>query len=408
MSNRYGRFTVRGSAAVEEVLTSLVNEAAEAARAVLKPAEYRALVMMGGYGRGEGGVEIVDGQERPHNNVDFLLIAETARPAHLRVLRQRLLEAFAPVMQKYDIEIDLSVVSVWKLRLSPSLIIWYDTRFGHKTILGDAKYVPSRTQFRLSRIPSRDALRLLVNRGTLLVINEHLLEQEPYDNGHRRRITRNIMKAIIGYGDALLFFLGDYHWSYVERKRRMEQRTDVDEGFRALYDEAAEFRFKPDYARYQSRDLKAWLSELRATLEPLHRFCEEKRLGAQDLTWEQYPAVALGHALSDEPYSARAWVRKAAHLARSTDGPDDVDLNSRLGYRVLGDRGRYPLIFPVIAYDLQDPRFRQLAATCLKTQNLNTDALRAAYLRAWCGEVDINAQSTLRKWHIPVSSGSEG
>ena len=79
MSSRYGRFTVRGGEAVERLLTELVAAAAARVDEAIAASEYRALVMIGGYGRGEGGVQIVDGVERPHNNLDFLLIAETSR-----------------------------------------------------------------------------------------------------------------------------------------------------------------------------------------------------------------------------------------------------------------------------------------------------------------------------------------
>lgn len=400
MANPYGKFTVRGSAAVEDLMTALVDEAAQAVKAALAPAEYRALVMMGGYGRGEGGVEIVDGQERPHNNLDFLLVAETARPRQLRALRQRLLDAFGAVVQKYSIEIDLSVVSIWKLRFSPSLIIWYDMRFGHKTVLGDANYVPSLTQFRLERIPSRDALRLLVNRGTLLIINEHLLEEDDGNITHRRRITRNIMKTIIGYGDALLFFLGDYDWSYLERKQRMMKHEEVSPEFRALYDEAAEFRLQPDYARYQSNDQRAWMADLREHLEPLHRFCEEKRLGVQGLTWENYPALALAHGLFEEPWSTRAWVRKAINLTRRAPCSDGLGLRARLGHRALGPYGRYPVVFPIVAYLLQDSRLKSFAATALNAPDVSDCALREAYVRLWTSQGDINSGSTLRKWNF--------
>ncbi len=389
-------------------MTALVGEAADAVKASLRPSEFRALVMIGGYGRGEGGVEVVDGQERPHNNLDFLLIAETASPTKLWELRQRLLRSLDPVMRTYDIEIDVSVVSVWKLRFSPSLIIWYDARFGHKTILGDADYMPSLTRFRLEAIPSRDALRLLVNRGTLLVINAHLLDEENGSATHRRRITRNVMKATIGYGDALLYFLGDYHWSYVERQRRMQRRADVAAEFRALYDEAAEFRFQPGYERYEARDLAAWLDALRAAFEPIHRFCEQRRLGVRELRWDEYAEHALAHGLIDEPLSVRAWARKAVHFARGSGGPDGLGLQAKLGYRALGRMGRYPIVFPLVAYHVQSMRLKEFAKAALETRDDDDHALRDAYLRLWCGEVDINAQSTLRKWHVPVTPASSG
>lgn len=388
-------------------MTALVDEAAQAVKAALAPAEYRALIMMGGYGRGEGGVENVDGQERPHNNLDFLLVAETARPIKLLALRRRLIEAFSPVMRKHGIEIDLSVVSRWKLRFSPSLIIWYDTRFGHKTILGDADYWPSLTQFRLDRIPPRDALRLLVNRGTLLVINEHILKHENGGQLHRRRITRNIMKAIIGYGDALLFFLGGYHWSYVERKRRMEERKDISPAFRQLYDEAAEFRFQPDYGRYSSMNLSSWMAELRSQLEPIHRLCEEDRLGVKRLTWQGYPVRALEQALLDEPLSVRSWARKVLNLSHSAPCPLEFGVRAKLGSRLLGVSGRYPLVFPLVAYHIGDTKYREFAASTLNASDSSDESLREAYLRLWCEQVDINARSSLRMWQVPVSGVAE-
>ena len=407
MSRPYGKFTVRGSGAVEDLITGLVNETVDMAKRVLSPNDYRALIMMGGYGRGEGGVEIVGGEERPHNNFDFLLISESARPSKQAVLRQRLYDIFTPVMQKYDIEIDLSVISTWKLRFSPTLIIWYETRFGHKTILGDDRFVPGLKHFRLNRIPSRDALRLLVNRGTLLLINEQLLEEGCTTEADRKRVVRNVMKAIIGYGDAMLFFLGDYHWSYVERKRRMEQRHDIPAEFRALYDEAAEFRFRPCYEKYRDRDLKEWLKDLKVILEPLHLFCEEKRLGVQKLNWNNYPTLALSQALFDEPWSCRSWVRKGLNLARSVPGPLEHGAQGNLGYRVLGQRGLYPLIYPVVAYSITEPQFRFLATGVLNSRDTRETTLREAYLRTWGRDADINTKSPLRLWTMPVPQETE-
>ncbi len=394
----YGRFTVRGSSEVEGLLTTLVNEAARAAETALDSREYRALVVLGGYGRGEGGVEIVDGQERPHNNLDFMLIAETGNPKRLQELRQRLVGLFAPIMEKYDIEIDLSVVSVWKLRFSPSLIIWYDMRFGHKTILGDPDFVPSLKHFRLETIPARDVLRLLVNRGTQMVLNELLIGEPQGEQIHRRRIVRNAMKAIIGYGDALLYFLDAYDWSYVERKRRMSERSDVDPEFRALYDEAAEFRFQPDYDRYERCDLEEWILELTSRLEKIHLFCEETRLGVRGLSWDEYPERALSHALFDEAGSARAWARKTYHTLHAVPCPDGLTLRARMGFRTLGPRGLYPIVFPALAYDLRDSTLNTFAAKALNVPGDDRPALREAYLRLWGWQGDINYGSSLRKW----------
>jgi len=398
MASRFGRFTVCGSEAVEARITAMVDEAVEAVRGAFDPKSYRALLMIGGYGRGEGGVVVVNGEERPHNNIDFLLIANTASPKQLAALRAQLVAACAPVMHKHAIEIDLSVVSVCKLRLSPSLIIWYDARFGHKTLLGDAAFMPAQRQFRLERIPPRDALRLLVNRGTLLLINEHLLASGELDDTLRQRAIRNAMKAIIGYGDALLFFLGDYDWSYVERKQRMPLHSDVDPAFRALYEEATSFRFQPNYDAYAERDLAAWMTELRAALKPVHRRCEALRLGVDDLDCKDYPRIALGRALTEDAASVRAWARKARSLLRSRRAPVDAGLVGRLAYRAMSDHDRYTLAFPVAAYGIEGDALRAFAAGVMDSEARDPAALRAACVLRWCERIDINALSTLRQW----------
>lgn len=404
MSNPFGTFTVKGSPEVEQLLTELVNEAAAAVEAALSPSDYRALILLGGYGRSEGGVEVVDGKERPHNNLDFMLIAKTSNSTELARLRQILLDAFEPTMRKYDIEFDISVISIWKLRLSPSLIIWYDMRFGHKIILGDETIMDAMTHFRLEKIPSRDAMRLLVNRASLLLINEHLMSLEDGENIHRRRIIRNNMKAIIGYGDALLYFRDAYHWSYVERKKRMQDRDDISIEFRSLYDEAAEFRLLPDYAKYESRDLTEWSVTLRSSLEPVHRACEEARLGLQNLDWAAYPEHALKHGLLDEPFSLRAWARKAIQLTKSCPTTSGLGMRARLGMRTLGPRGLYAIAYPAIAYSIKDEKLLRLTAELLGANTIDHDDLRDAYLSLWNSQGDINAGSTLRKWNAPSSA----
>jgi len=389
-------------------MTALVDEAAALVNKAISPPDYRALVIIGGYGRGEGGVEIVDGDDRPHNNLDFLLIAETLRPKKLQALRESLMRALLPVMQQYEIEIDISVVSIWKLRMSPSLIIWYDMRFGHKTILGDANYVSALSRFRVDQIPTRDAIRLLVNRGTLLLINDQLLDQGNESIESRRRIIRNNMKAVIGYGDALLFFLGQYHWSYVERQSRMRSCDDVPKAFRSLYDEAAEFRLQPNYAHYQSRDLRACSTDLRNALEPIHRMCEIRRLGAAELQWDKYLDLVLRHAFSDEPLSARAWVRKGLHLTRRTNCSQELSARARLGCKVMGTKDRSQLVFPLLAYHLKEPKLQAFAAATLNVPpESSIETLREAYIRLWCEEIDINSLSDLRAWHVPVAQKND-
>src|SRR5690606_3500364 len=120
----------------------------------------------------------------------------------------------------------------------PCLVMWFDMRFGHKVLLGDPSFARGLDRFRLSRIEPADVRNLLVNRGTLLVINDLLFDGPGgNDEAARRTALKHAMKAVIGYGDALLYFLGEYDHSYVEKQRRMRIRRDVPAAFRDLYDE---------------------------------------------------------------------------------------------------------------------------------------------------------------------------
>ncbi|MBI2425853.1 MAG: hypothetical protein HYV27_23715 [Candidatus Hydrogenedentes bacterium] len=402
MAENWGRFTLRGGAAVEARITAMVEEVAALTASLLKPEEYRALVVLGGYGRGEGGVEAIDGDERPHNNIDFLFLTTESLREDLGAVRTRIETALRPIMKAYAIEIDISVMNASKLQHASNLMIWYDMRFGHKTVLGDAGFVPSLTRFERETIPAWDARNLLVNRGTLLVINDALLDEAAGAAESRDLITKHIMKALIGYGDALLFFKGQYDWSYAEKQRRVRTCPGIADSFRALYDEAAEFRFTPDYARYRDRDARDWMDAIREAVREVHRECESIRLAVPALTWEDYPARAFTHTLFDEPAVPRAWAKKVYYGMKAESAPAALPWLARLGYRAGGERNRMAVLFPMVAYALDAAPLRELARQGLAARNTTARELRRAYLVQWGRYGDVNFSSSLRKWKISL------
>ena len=407
MTRQWGRFSVRGSAEFEERMSALFTDLADHARKVLPPDVCRAMVLLGGYGRGEGGVVMTDEGECPHNNLDFLVITRRISPVEQERLKTRVQEAIHPLAQTYGIEFDVAAITESKLRRSPSLVMWYDMRFGHKTVVGDAKLVPSLKRFSVERVPSWDIMNLLVNRGTLLVINDQLIVARELRPDDRQRVVKHAMKAIIGYGDALLYFLGRYDWSYAEKQKRMRACKDAPDAFRALYDEAIEFRFQPQYAAYVDRDLPAWMDELRIALAPIHLLCERKRLRCERLTWETYAETVFRRALWDDSRSPRGWAKKAVNLLRTPGRlPQGFSVGAQMGYRMLGLRGILPALFPVAAYHLEDVRFRELVAQCLRAQSTQMDELRRAYLFTWGSAVEPLLLDLARKWDLPLEPGT--
>jgi hypothetical protein len=407
--NRFGRFTARGGNEIEARLLEVVRQGGEIAKASLPAGSWRALVLMGGYGRGEGGVEVIDGVERPHNNLDFLLITTGRWVRDTESLRRGLNEALRPLAEQAGIGIDAGAISDRALERAPCRVMWYDMRFGHQTILGDPAWLPSLSRFTAERVLASDIRDLVVNRGTLLVINDAVLALEHPPAGVWKALVRHTVKAILGYGDALLYWRGAYHWSYAERQRRMAARRDVGAEFRALYDWAMEFRFRPDYTGWEGRDLPAWLDEVRQAVEPVHLQVEGRRCGVEGLTWEQYPRAALGRGLKDgldHPREAARRVKAllnnrgrfigqavggtASHGGTASRSALQIELTLTPPRDLLG------IVFPVIAYGLGEPAFRALARAAVQGPD-DPNGLRLAFLRAWGVHGDPNFEAAARK-----------
>lgn len=387
------RYTTYGGQAVEDLVGRMLGEAATALTEALAPADYRSVILIGGYGRGEGGVVVSEGVERPHNNLDFLVISR--RGVDPAVLTARAREALRPLIARHRLGMDVGVIPEHRLAGAPCLVMWHDMRFGHRVLLGDREFVASLERFRPEAIVASDVRNLLVNRGTLLVINDLLLAKPRVDDQDRRTVIRHAAKTIIGYGDALLFFLGDYHWSYLEKQRRMQTRPEVPPAFRRLYDRAVEFRFRPAYQDFEGYRLPRWNRTLRESLSAIHLECERLRLGLPGLTWAGYPQAAFRASLTEAFVSPRGAVRRLRALGRRQDGVPVKGLRARIGAHLSPPRDRLPLLFPGVAYPAHAPEVTRLAARALGRHPEAGLQLQRAYLAQWGVHGDANFFSTL-------------
>lgn len=398
-----GRFTHAGGAEVEHRMRAILEDVQRALAAVFSPSDVRAVVLLGGYGRGEGGVERRPGpggvpSEHPHNNLDFLVVLERGEADAAKAKAHA---ALAPLSEAHGIGMDVGAITRDALERSPALVMWFDMRFGHKTVLGDASYVPSLRQFSLHRIPPWDVRNLLTNRGTLLLINRLLLERGRLGDEEKRTVIKHAMKAIIGAGDAALFFRGRYDWSYVEKRRRMRESEDLPKALRDLYEEATRFRFEPDYAAYLGRDLVTWNRELLRIIEPVHLEAERARLGLRDLSWTNYLDRALAHELVDGWREPRRVAKKALALVKSRR-MRGVSFVASLGQRTSRLRELLPVLFPAVAYEGVPGEARAAAREALGARTATPESLTRAYLAAWGGHGDTNFRNMLAKLGVTL------
>lgn len=345
-------YTWAGEPEAEAVAARAAELVAAELRAALPAASYRAILLVGGYGRGEGGVLRTSAGVRLHNNLDILIIAAGPWLAVRARLHARATAALAPIAARIGVGIDVGVIGEWTLRHAPCRVFYYDLRHGHRTLVGDPAYAPG-LPFTAEAIIGEDVLALVANRGTLLAINQALIAA---GGASRAVVTKHTAKAILGYGDGWLWLHGRYHWSYAERRSRM-QATDAPNWLAELYERAARQRFSPHEDAFAGLDLVADNDALLARLEPVHRALVA-HVDGRFVSWAD-------HA------SARG-------------------LRARVA-RALGRRPALHRLFPLIAY-AGLPAARALAGRVLGVAP-HPDPLRAAYLRAWGADGDPNFEA---------------
>ena len=388
MAERWGRLTIDGGEHVEGVLRTYLSQIAAVVESVVPRSQCRAVILLGGYGRGEGGVHVEAGRERPHNNLDILVVTRGLLALDLAGVKRRVDAAIAVVSRDWIVAVDVGVISALRLQMSACSVMWYDMRFGHKILLGEADYVRGFSRFTLDGVNPVDFLNLLVNRGTLLLINEMLLGSDETED-MRRTVVRHGVKAIIGYGDAFLFFAGQYHWSYRVRRARMASQTQLSPEFRELYEGAMQFRFRPDYSFYADTDLRAWNCSLLARLEPVHLKVEAALLKRPGLTWEQYSRFPRRNALAGGWLSYRAKLMRLVGLLRRRGFHAGVLPRKARWHEWCTRREVLSFVFPLVAYGLAS-NYRRVIDGAVDCDSIDRQGVRDAYLDAWARDGDHN------------------
>ena len=235
-----------GSAAFNAWLDDIFGRIAVDTRDALGGA-FHALVIGGGYGRGEGAAVPGEGGERPYNDFDFVLVVE--RKA------RGMMEALAPVQARYHAEAGVHVdysrpLTVEDIRCWPHWLMWYDLLWGHRVVLGPEDVLTANAPARVWEAPPlTEATRLLLNRGAGLLWAWRVLRGAA-SSEEADFVPRNGHKCALALGDALLLAHGRYATAYAGRKEAYaglaSEAAEVGAlGLAEAYGQALDYRLHP-------------------------------------------------------------------------------------------------------------------------------------------------------------------
>jgi hypothetical protein len=69
-------FTRSGNSEAESVISNMLSDITNIVLKHLPQYNIRSLILLGGYGKGEGGILVTASSLRPHNNFDLMLITK--------------------------------------------------------------------------------------------------------------------------------------------------------------------------------------------------------------------------------------------------------------------------------------------------------------------------------------------
>jgi hypothetical protein len=216
------RFTIDGSPLLEQQLTQLCQGVLAGVQKIIPSQKLEALILGGGYGRGQGGVLKTERGDQPYNDLEFYVFLRGNRVWNERKYRALLHGLSESLSPQAGLHVEFKVDSLQRLCRSPVTMFSYDLLSGHRVIfpMGFA-WCDCEHHFVSGNISLSEATRLLFNRCTGLLLAKEMLLKPELTMDQSDFVGRNLAKAQLALGDVVLTVAGQYHWNCSERHARL-------------------------------------------------------------------------------------------------------------------------------------------------------------------------------------------
>ncbi len=256
---------------------------------------FEALVLMGGYGRGEGGYCLKDGQPSPYNDYDYFIIVKNMSRKAARALQQELQDMAHRLSVIVGVEVDFAVLCSEGLADAPFSLMNAEMKWGHRVIAGNQRVLAAMPDMPFDKLALGEFTRLMNNRGALLLMNARMLGSRKGMGSQQREIFfKYLFKAILACGDAYLAIASAYHPSYAEKRKRLPTISiPPGRSFIKLYKLAVEQKFYPDPSLFKNGNLESWQTKVTACWLTAFSKLEAHRTCRQIGNWEDYAQTSL-------------------------------------------------------------------------------------------------------------------
>ncbi|WP_295447316.1 hypothetical protein [uncultured Thiodictyon sp.] len=289
------RYTLDGDAAVETRIARDQSLIAQAVTALVAPPAFRALVLMGGYGRGEGGYCLRDGQPEPYNDYDYFVVVRDLDRSKRQALAQALAQQAKALEPEVGVEVDFALLREDRLPAAEYSLMNAEMIWGHRVVAGDQRVLEAMPAMPLPRVPLGEFTRLMLNRGALLLMNQRrLADGSALTAGEQEVFFKYLFKAILACGDARLAGNRSYQPSYVQKAQLLNALDwPGKDAFIDLYTQASDNKFHPDYSRYAAEDATLWQARVVTIWLKTFSWFEAERTGKPIGDWNAYCAPTI-------------------------------------------------------------------------------------------------------------------
>jgi hypothetical protein len=288
------RFTIDGGERLEKSIREFQDQVTKEILAIIPESNIDSILLGGGYGRGEGGVFVLENEELPYNDFEYYIFVKGNALLAQRRYNPPLSSIGEKLGSKWNMHVDFKVASIDRLAGQKTSMFSYDLMLGNQCLLGVAPPFQScEHHHEAGSIDVGEATRLMFNRCSgLLFASEKLKAREP-DDADLDFINRNHAKASLAFGDSILCAENNYHWSCRERGKRLAQMSSIPEALnlqqlQEWHQEGVVFKLRPERNTSTRAQLLERQKKLVQAAERVWLWIESKRLGRSFHSLDEY------------------------------------------------------------------------------------------------------------------------